>query len=94
MAPARFIAQGDGEEALVVVGDAVHLVEQHCDGFFKGSLVNGRDRQPVARAVGVESLRLMRLQADLLDQPMRFGQSAHTRVEARQGDSRFDRRGR
>ncbi len=36
----------------------------------------------------------MRLQADLLDQPMRFGQSAHTRVEARQGDSRFDRRGR
>src|SRR3546814_3834149 len=75
MAAARFVAQGDGEEAPVVVGDALHLVEQHRDGFFQRRVVRCRDRQAVARAIGIEPLRLVGVQANLLDQPLGLGQA-------------------
>ena len=68
MAVAGLVAQGDRQEALVVVGNAVHLIEQHRDDFFERCLVAGANRQPVMRAIAIELLGRVRLQADRFDQ--------------------------
>ncbi|CCF70701.1 hypothetical protein [Xanthomonas euvesicatoria] len=51
MAVARRIMQGDGEETVVVVGDAVHIVEQYRDGFFQCRLVGSGNGETIAAAV-------------------------------------------